>query len=276
MSDFLAITVNNDSRVGCALAKHADVLGLKTAETASWGLGYYHQGEALQRIEPRDGGSPLNVLETLSPLQAEVVILHTRRATVGRVKPENTHPFRFKEWMFAHNGTVEGFEELRDQLRSAMPPFLERDIRGETDSEHLFRLFLSFLYDAGQINRPNLSAQDICDALIRTFSMSDELVRGAGKSPLPQSAVVSNGYSLVALSRGVPVDYMLVEGIRDCRACRSSIRPGEPSGIDHTELRAVIVRSGRLDAPPAGFLRLEDNTCLRVTSDYRIEFTKAS
>ncbi|MCU0661893.1 MAG: class II glutamine amidotransferase [Myxococcota bacterium] len=275
MSDFLAITVSQDSRVGCALAEHADGLGLRTAETGSWGLGYYHLGENLQRIEPRDGGTILDVLDVLSPLKAEVVILHTRRATVGRVKPENTHPFRFKDWMFAANGTVEGFEELRDQLRSAMPPFLARDIRGETDSEHLFRLFLSFLYDSGQLGRPNLLAQDISDALTRTYAMVNEFVRSMGKEPSPQSAVVSNGYSLVAIGLGVPVDYALVEGIRSCHACRDSRRPGEASGIDHQELRAVIIRSGNLPAPPPGFLRLPDNHCLRVASDYRIEFTRA-
>jgi glutamine amidotransferase len=275
MSDFLAITVNEDNHVGCALAEHTDGLGLRTAEAGSWGLGYYHQGVPLQRIEPRDKGSTLDVLEVLAPLKAEVVILHTRKTTMGRVGPENTHPFRLKDWMFAHNGTVEGFEVLREQMRSAIPPFLVRDIRGETDSEHLFRLFLSFLYDAGQLGRPNLSTQDICDALARTFSMVDELVRSIGKEPTPQSAVVSNGYSLVTISRGVPVDYAMVEGIRSCRSCRTSRSPDELAGIDHEDLRAVIVRSGMLESPPPGFLRLEDNSCLMVTSDHRIEFSKA-
>jgi glutamine amidotransferase len=34
------------------------------------------------------------------------VLAHLRRATVGRVALENTHPFCHGSWVFAHNGTL--------------------------------------------------------------------------------------------------------------------------------------------------------------------------
>ena len=68
---------------------------------------------------------------------AEIRILHARKASVGGVKLENTHPFRFfykgKDWFFCHNGFV----------GDKFPKFA--GIEGDTDSEQLFRYLLENL-----------------------------------------------------------------------------------------------------------------------------------
>lgn len=60
---------------------------------------------------------------------------HVRRATMGGLAPENTHPFCLDTYSFGHNGTVLRYPRLLDA--DVAPP------HGETDSEHLFNLLMS-------------------------------------------------------------------------------------------------------------------------------------
>jgi predicted glutamine amidotransferase len=275
MSIFWGLTINKDSKIECAVKPYAEELNLRTGNAGAWGLGYYSAGELLQRIEPREQGEPLDVARTISGIQADLILMHTRSATVGPLRRENIHPFRFKEWMFAHNGTVQGFEAIQAKMQASMPPFLLRSIRGETDSENLFYVFLSFLYDAGLLGRSDLGIGPIRDALQRTISMIDEVGKEKDMPISNGSFIVSDGYSLVVLSRGVPVDYVLIEGIRDCSICRHSVRPGHLSSsrVNHEDLRAVIVRSGNIEAGNSDFQRLPPNTFLMITKTHGIEFS---
>jgi hypothetical protein len=276
MSYFWTLSVNSGDYAGCALGPYAQHLSLPPGKAGGWGLGWYHVGEVLQRVEPKERGEAFDVEEIVQGLSADLVIMHVREATVGAVRRENTHPFRFKDWLFAHNGTLPGFEKYREEIRAAMPPFVLRNLRGDTDSEHIFHLFLSFLYDGGHLDRPDLGVDMISGALGKAFSMVDELSKDIGADPAPASAVVSDGYSLVVMSRGIPVDYIMIEGVRHCTACRNSIQPsedGEPVGVNHDDLRAILVRScGAESEPPAGFQRLDDNSYLLVPKTQDLRF----
>jgi predicted glutamine amidotransferase len=61
-------------------------------------------------------------------IKTNLVILHARKVTIGKVSMPNTHPFQFEDFIFCHNGTV------RDKIRCS-PEF---KVKGDTDSEHLF------------------------------------------------------------------------------------------------------------------------------------------
>ncbi len=266
MSQFWGLSISDDSLVECALKPHYGTIDLVTGDTGWWGLGCYSRGEVLQRSEPKQEGEPLDISNIVQGLRADLIFMHTRKATVGQVRRENVHPFRFKEWLFAHNGTLRGFEAIKGKLLDSIPEFIRRNIRGDTDSEHLFHLFVSFLYDAGMLSRPDAGIQAIGDAIIRTFATVDEFASIAGEAASPSSFIVSDGYSLVAGSRHIPVDYLVIDGIKDCAVCRRSVRPGTvPSLVHHEQLKGVIIRSAGGEAPPPSFKRLEDNTLLMVS-----------
>lgn len=63
-------------------------------------------------------------------LRGRIFNVHVRRATLGGLSTQNTHPFEFGPYSFAHNGTIKGYRRL---LR---PGFGEP--QGETDSECFF------------------------------------------------------------------------------------------------------------------------------------------
>ncbi|KTC65016.1 glutamine amidotransferase (plasmid) [Legionella adelaidensis] len=82
-------------------------------------------------------------LETLSgKISSECFLAHVRAASTGNVNVFNTHPFTFQEYSFMHNGGIAGFEEIRRSLRAALSDEMDGWIKGQTDSEHFFALFL--------------------------------------------------------------------------------------------------------------------------------------
>jgi predicted glutamine amidotransferase len=273
MGQFWGLSINDDNLVSCAVRKHASRISKCAVDTGSFGLGYYSRGELLQRVEPRCQGEPLDVLRMVETTRADLVIMHARsQGGVEPAKREDIHPFRFKEWLFAHNGKIEGFLEIKERLLEAIPSFIGRNIKGETDSELVFHLFLSFLYDSGVLSRPEADISAVGDALVRTFATVDEFAHICNKPISKASVIVSDGYSMVVGSRGIPVDYTLIDGIDDCDRCRTSVRPGDTVSpqVDHEDARAVLVCSCKTSADASCYTKLEDNTVLLVSKNQEI------
>ena len=87
-------------------------------------------------------------VEAARAARSRVVIAHVRDASVGPVTEANTHPFVHDQWIFAHNGTVARFKDVarvRAELEAEIDPELRRALRGETDSERCFLIFLTRL-----------------------------------------------------------------------------------------------------------------------------------
>jgi predicted glutamine amidotransferase len=66
--------------------------------------------------------------------------VHVRRATMGGLAPENTHPFVLGNYSYCHNGTIMRYPRL---VEPGVPA-----AAGDTDSEHFFN-FLMRDYDPG-------------------------------------------------------------------------------------------------------------------------------
>lgn len=109
------------------------------------GLGWYeHRAEpALFRsITPAWGDE--NLLELATEIRTRLFLAHVRAGTGAPVQQTNCHPFRYRNWLFVHNGYVAGYEILRRDLLLAVRPDLFTNIAGSTDSELLFHLALTF------------------------------------------------------------------------------------------------------------------------------------
>jgi predicted glutamine amidotransferase len=109
------------------------------------GLGWYeHRAEpALFRsITPAWGDE--NLLELATEIRTRLFLAHVRAGTGTPVQQTNCHPFRYRNWLFVHNGHVGGYRMLRRDLLLAVHPDLFGNIAGSTDSELLFHLALTF------------------------------------------------------------------------------------------------------------------------------------
>src|SRR4051794_15045812 len=84
---------------------------------------------------------------------ASCVLAHVRGvaySTAVDISLQNVHPFQFEglPWAVAHNGELAGIQDMKPRrARSIRPEYLAR-IRGTTDSEWIYALFVSRLKDA--------------------------------------------------------------------------------------------------------------------------------
>lgn len=168
-------------------------------KSLGWGIGFYQGGEVLLRRRPVDDRPVVDLSIALSDVRSDVAIGHVRSATVGAQSTENTHPFRYRQWLFAHTGTVAGFASMRDRLAESIPQFLRRNVRGETDSELLFHLFLSFLHDAGKLGDAEVPTAAVTTALKSSLALVDRLSQEEGVDPSSMNLVVTSGDALVAV-----------------------------------------------------------------------------
>ena len=168
-------------------------------KSLGWGIGFYQGGEVLLRRRPVDDRPTVDLSIALSDVRTDVAIGHVRSATVGAQSTENTHPFRYRQWLFAHTGTVAAFASMRDRLAESIPQFLRRNVRGETDSELLFHLFLSFLHDAGKLGDAEVPTAAVTTALRSSLALVDRLSQEEGVDPSPLNLIVTSGDALIAV-----------------------------------------------------------------------------
>ena len=89
----------------------------------------------------------VNLENKIQTIQSDIIIGHIRHKTSGNVTIQNTHPFYYQNQVFFHNGKIFNFEKHVTTIRHFISQKYLTHITGETDSEHLFYLFLSYKDD---------------------------------------------------------------------------------------------------------------------------------
>jgi len=146
---------------------------------------------------------------------SRVVIAHVRRATGGSPSLENTHPFVHGHWLFAHNGTVPNFDAVRERLVDAMNPLQRSEIRGTTDSEHVFRYLLTLW----QHNPQTPLAQTLCLGLKQVVTWCRAVDPAA---PIALNVLWTDGDRFVGSRLGRSLWYLERDGVVLCEICGQS------------------------------------------------------
>jgi predicted glutamine amidotransferase len=273
MSRLFAYMGNDQDRVKCALYPARKLLVADSAAKASfdaWGLGFYQGGEVLLQRRPKPPTEPVDFYALVKDLRTDVIIGHVRQGTVGKPKNENTHPFRFRSWLFAHHGTIPGFDGVRDELSRAVPDFLRRNVRGQTDSEHLFHVMLAFLHDAGKLDDINVTTAQVRDAVRGALALVEKAAGKAATDAMECALALTNGRILVATRHGAPVYLQERSSLYDCAVCREP--PPRDKRVDHEHLRSVLLVAD-VEAPAADLKMTEvaDRTLISVSHDLKVE-----
>ena len=273
MGALVAILQNDPNLMRCQVARLRQLVALTEGGRPpdAYGYGYYGAGDVLLGKRPSGAPGPLGLGELAGAVESEALLVHARIATVGNLKDENTHPFRFRRWLFAHDGTIEGFDQVKPRLLAAVPDFLRRNIQGETDSEHAFTYFLKLLRDHGQLDTLDIDAPVAGQALGRTVRQIDAWCREVGaQRPSALNFVATNGRVLVATRRGRPLHYALLEGIVPCP--RDGLETGTPESDPrvrpHRRVKAVCFAT--LLAQPNGFLEVPEGSVVAVSRTLQV------
>jgi|GEM_PF-6317404 len=252
MSRLFGYISNDPRRAPEALEPVRDLL-VSPGPVESWGLGYVSGGHVLLKRFPRPS-DPVDLYDTIQTEPSDYIIAHTSDETSFSGN-DNTQPFRFRQWMFAQQGGVPDFSDMRTVLREQMPGYIGRAIRGKTSAEHVFHTFLSFLHHAGALDDPNCPADIVRGALRDATSTVQDHLAQAGKPSTLGNIMVSNGRLLQAVRLDGP---LLLRNFREA-ATRSK-----------KEFRATLLLSFA-DASGEGFEGIPAQTVVQVSRDLQTD-----
>jgi predicted glutamine amidotransferase len=120
-------------------------MGAETTNGDGFGLGWYGVGDEpglFHSIEP--AWNDRNLRELSRHIQSPLVFSHIRASTGSPVQQTNCHPFRYRNWLWMHNGLIRDFHRVKRDLMVEVSPQLYPRIEGSTDSELLFHLALTY------------------------------------------------------------------------------------------------------------------------------------
>jgi len=165
-------------------------MGEHTTNGDGFGIAWYDQRDTpgvYKHIQP--AWNDLNLQDLAHQVQSHHFVAHIRAATGTAVQWTNCHPFRSGEWVFVHNGLIEGFSKLRRRMALEVDPQLYNEIQGTTDSELLFYLALTF----GARDDPAGGLQRMA-GFIEAIAREHDVTH-----PLQMSACLTNGQQLHAV-----------------------------------------------------------------------------
>jgi len=206
-----------------------------------WGIAWYQGRVPTVRRGVMAAHADEAFVRAARHARSHLVLAHVRDASIGRVAIENTHPFVAGSWVFAHNGTVARFKKsrsVRDVIEGAIAPRLRARIRGDTDSERCFLLFLTRLAAHARRGPPGLEA--VRDALAEVVDLVTGIAdRGDARSTL--NFLVSDGRLLAACRHLKPLH--VAPHIRDGHVLALASEP--------------IGRTGWEEVPEDGFVGVD-------------------
>jgi glutamine amidotransferase len=231
---------------GWGNAAHGGAGGEAAQDAAGW---------AVERhADPAHGG--VRFRAAAARTCATTVMAHVRRATVGEVAIENTHPFRHGGWTFLHNGTVPYFAEIQDELLAELPAAHRAGIAGRTDSEHLFHFILASHEQTPE--RPLLLT--LQQALERVIHWC----RARGQEPhLGLNVLLSDGTQMVGSRWQRTLHWLERAGRAVCPVC------GRPDAADATDdYRALLIASEPITHET--WPEMPERSVFEVTTDLRL------
>lgn len=265
------------TRVECTLVRaqnallaqsHLDRSGVSHPD--GWGIVAYDGG--MPFIERRTSAAydDFRFSAVAASLEATAVLAHVRRATIGSMALENTHPFVHGRWAFVHNGTVASFDVVGAQLASETNPALLGQRQGETDSELLFLWLLTRMKRAGidldsRFDGASSLARVVADSILLVASRC--AAADSGNAP-GLNVLLTNGQLLVGVRWRRPLFWLDRRGAGMCEVCSCGhVR----QGAEERGYRAVVLASEPisgekwLEAPDPSILTVD--SALRVTLD---------
>jgi glutamine amidotransferase len=207
MCRLFAIHSSDLAQVHHPLVEEANALRQQSREHPhGWGIAFYSDGtpQVARGLTPAHEDE--NFVRCSREVSSATVLAHVRKASVGQLTLENTHPFRFGPWVMAHNGTVPDFETVRERLESLIAPAYREQVRGETDSERIFAVVLSALARRGDPLSGIIALEDVLESVEEAVRSVMDACLGLVKQP-SLNLVMTNGRILAAFRHGRSLFY---------------------------------------------------------------------
>lgn len=195
-----------------------------------------------------------NLGDIAGKIRSSCILAHVRAArSYDPVSRENCHPFRRGRLLWMHNGDIPGRVRLTRQVSLLTDDSLLAQVRGNTDTELAFTLFLNHL---GWTPESEPSADQLVEAMKKTLRQIVTWHLEAEESrPLELNFLVTTGSVMVASRFGL--------GDVPCPSLHWRV-------FDDDSQAAVVVASEPL-SPDNGWSSVPKDRLLVVDADRKVE-----
>ncbi|CAA6800910.1 MAG: Class II glutamine amidotransferase [uncultured Campylobacterales bacterium] len=228
-----------------------------------FGVGWYDDSISAEPglyLTIRPAWNDRNIQSILSKISSNCFSAHIRDASVGHISRSNTHPFIYKNLLMMHNGNIPSFHKIKRKLRSFLIDESYNWIKGSTDSEHFFALFLDFLHKYDKYDEEN-----VAKAIKKTIEVINTLLEEIGeKEPANINVNISDGKFVVA--------------------SRYSNNGGEPLSLYYSKMgkfsfinnifsilgesKSILVVSEKLNEVTSNWNKVPDNHIIKISNNF--------
>lgn len=135
-----------------------------------WGMGWYESPAPTVKKRALPAHESQELVCLASQTRSKIFVCHVRRSSCGVLSERNCHPFSYRKWLFAHNGTI----HERDTLQNELLREHEASLKGQTDSEVLFHWILQQIEGADELEEGlRRAAESIKDYSALNFLLTD-------------------------------------------------------------------------------------------------------
>ena len=189
------------------------LMGQSRRHPDGWGLAYY-VADTPHVVKSTIAAESDDIFKHVSGIvTSQTVLAHIRKATHGKLTLLNTHPFQHGRWTFAHNGNIKEFHKFKKELLAEISDDMRPYCLGETDSEVIFHLLLSYINKLVPVHDPqpdlDFVMKGISNAVTKICKIIGRLSIKEAGIPTENylTFVISNGPIMIALSGGISLYY---------------------------------------------------------------------
>ena len=170
-------------------------LGATTTNGDGFGVGWYDDtGTPRLYRSTHPAWNDRNLRELAAGVSSPLFFAHIRASTGTAIQETNTHPFRYGQWLWMHNGLIREFATVKRELVLAVDDAFYPAIEGTTDSETMFYLALTF---------------GLRDDPVRAVERMVGLVEATGRrhgveNPIQMTVATTDGTTICSTSTVVP------------------------------------------------------------------------
>jgi len=165
-----------------------------------FGVGFYHANQKRKKATVLRDSKPTWHWNNQDPIatfvKSPLVFGHLCCTENGPMSEVNCHPFMYGAYMFMHNGDIWRFHKIKSAILALITSLfdtvtkehdLEREIKGTTDSEHIFWLILAVIAKKKEtldfseaVCTPKELMECLKDAIVHILTLVNKIVGQVG------------------------------------------------------------------------------------------------
>jgi glutamine amidotransferase len=230
-------------------------LSPKPTNGDGFGIGWYgrqNQPATYRSMQPawNDG----NLEDLAYQVESSLFLAHVRRSTGTPVQQSNCHPFRYRNWLFVHNGLLRDFPAIRREMVMSIEPELFTELRGSTDSELMFYMAITF----GLANDP-LGALEKMAGMVEKFAADKGI-----ENCIQMSLGVADGDTLYCVRYSTEGNSRTLFHSESVQALRDLVPDHPRAEIFPLDARAVV--SEPLSDIPQAWIEVPESTAMVIAN----------